>query len=72
MGDFLNSWYGILAFVLFDVVALIAIIALTYRWFFKRILDVILSSIAIALTSPLFLAVVLRGKKFQKEHEENR
>lgn len=70
MGDFLNSWYGILAFVLFDVVALIAIIALTYRWFFKRILDVILSSIAIVLTSPLFLAVVLRGKKFQKEHED--
>ena len=69
MAEFLNSWYGILAFVLFDVVALIAIIAITYRWFFKRILDVIFSSIAIALTSPLFLTVFLRGKKFQKEHE---
>ena len=70
MNDFLNAWYGILTFVLFDIVALIAVIAITYRWFFKRWLDVFFSVIAIALTSPLFLAVVLRGKKFQKEHED--
>ena len=69
MGDFLNSWYGIAIILAFDLVAVLAVICITYRWFFKRVFDVLVSGVCLALTSPLFLAVFIRGKKFQKTHE---
>ena len=69
MEEFLNSWYGIALILAFDFVAVLAVICLTYRWFFKRIFDVLAAGICLVVTSPLFLAVVIRGKKFQKEHE---
>ena len=69
MEGFLNSWYGILIILTFDIVALIAVIAITYRWFFKRVLDLIVSAVCLALTSPLFLVVFIQGKAFQKKHE---
>ena len=69
MNDFLNSWYGIATIVAFDVFALIAVICITYRWFFKRVFDVLVSGVCLIFTSPLFLAIYLRGKKFMKENE---
>ena len=69
MEEFLNSWYGIALVLAFDVVALVVAIAITYRWFFKRVLDVLASAVCLVVTSPLFLAIILRGKGFQKAHE---
>ena len=67
MDDFLNSWYGIAIFLTFDFVALLAVVCLTYRWFFKRVFDCVVSGVCLVVTLPLFLVVALRAKKFQKE-----
>ena len=67
MDEFLNSWYGIAIVLTFDIVALVAVVCLTYRWFFKRVFDVLVSGVCLVFTSPLFLAVAIRGKKFKKE-----
>lgn len=69
MGDFLNSWYGIATILAFDVLALLVVICITYRWFFKRVFDVLVSAVCLVVASPLFLAITLRGKKFIKENE---
>ena len=52
---FLDTWYGIALFAAFDLVALILIICITYRWFFKRALDILSSGVCLLATSPLFL-----------------
>lgn len=69
MDNFLSSWYGIAIIVAFDVLALLMVICITYRWFFKRVFDVLVSAVCLVLTSPLFLAIYLRGKKFMKEND---
>ena len=69
MDNFLNSWYGIATMIVFDVVALVAVICITYRWFFKRVFDVLVSGVCLIFTSPLYLAVFLRGKSFMKKNE---
>ena len=69
MEKFLNEWYGLLTFLLFDIVALTLVIAITYRWFFKRVFDLLVSSVCIALTSPLFLAVYIRFLRFKNKAE---
>ena len=69
MDEFLSSWYGIAIILTFDFVALIAAIAITYRWFFKRVFDVLASAVCLLVTSPLFLVVLIQGKSFQKAHD---
>ena len=69
---FLDKWYGILAFVLFDIVALIAVIAITYRWLFKRILDFLVSGLLLIVLSPLFLYAILTGSAAKKRGEIER
>ncbi len=66
---FLDKWYGILAFVLFDIVALIAVIAITYRWLFKRILDFLFSGLLLVILSPLFLYFIITGLTAKKRGE---
>lgn len=67
--EFLNEWYGILAFVLFDVIALFAVVYITYRWLFKRIFDLLCSSVCLIFTAPLFLLVYLKGRGAKKRDE---
>lgn len=62
MDAFLNEWYGILAFVLFDVIALFAVVCITYRWLFKRIFDFLCALVCLIFTAPLFLFVYLRAR----------
>ena len=69
MEEFLQHWYGILAFVLFDVLAFIAVVAITYRWLFKRVFDFLAALVCILFTSPLFLVVLIRGKRFKSQAE---
>lgn len=59
MADFFNQWYGVLAFVIFAVVIVILIIAVNYKWFFKRALDILFALIAAIITSPIALGVVI-------------
>ena len=69
MNDFLSSWYGVATIILFDVIALIAVICITYRWLFKHVFDFLVASVCLVVTSPLFLAVLIRGKLFMKNNE---
>lgn len=69
MDEFLKTWYGILAFALFDAVALVLIITLTYRWFFKRIFDFLGAIVCLIVCSPLFLIVRIRAGKAVKRGE---
>ena len=69
MDEFLKEWYGILAFVLFDFAALVLIISITYRWFFKRIFDFLVSIVCIAATSPILLWIYVRARKAKKQGE---
>lgn len=66
MGEFLKTWYGIALFIAFDAVAAIAVIAITYRWFFKRLLDIVASLVCMLVLSPVWLFVLVRGRLFQK------
>ena len=63
MEEFLSKWYGILAFVLFDLIALTVVICITYRWFFKRFFDFFLSLFCILLLSSIYIitALVIRS-----------
>ena len=67
MDDFLKEWYGILAFVLFDVAVLILIISITYRWLFKRVFDFLVSLVCIAAVSPILLYIYVRARKAKKQ-----
>ena len=66
MTEFFRQWYGILLLVLVDAVVFFAIVAFTYRWFFKRVLDFLCASVCIILLSPLFIAVALRSVSAKK------
>ena len=72
MDDFLKEWYGILAFMLFDVAALILIISITYRWLFKRVFDFLVSLVCIAAVSPILLCIYVRARKAKKQGEIER
>ncbi len=67
--EFLEKWYGILAFVAFDVLALTLVAAISYRWFFKRFLDILVSSFCLMLTSPIFLVLAIKGNGLKKRGE---
>ena len=69
MDEFLKEWYGVLAFVLFDLAALILIISITYRWFFKRIFDFLLALVCITAVSPILLWIYVRARKAKKRGE---
>lgn len=69
MEKFLNEWYGVLAFVLFDLAALVLIVCISYRWFFKRVFDFLVSLVCIAVTSPILLWLYVRARKAKKRGE---
>lgn len=69
MEEFLKSWYGILAFVAFDFIALTVIICITYRWAFKRIFDVFVSAVCILVLSPLYAVLFTRALLAKKRGE---
>lgn len=72
MDEFLNSPYGIAAFVAFDIIALLAVVCITYRWLFKRIWDVLVSTICLIVLSPLFLVLGVQGANAKKRGEIER
>lgn len=69
MDEFLNSPYGIAVIVAFDVIALLAVVCITYRWLFKRIFDFFVSGICLILLSPLFLVFGVQSVQAKKRGE---
>ena len=57
----LDSWYGTLAFLIFDVIAFIAVATITYRWFFKRIFDWLAAGVCLIVLSPVYLILYIRA-----------
>ena len=72
MDAFLKTWYGIVAFALFDTLAFFAIVCITYRWLFKRIFDFLSASVCLVVLSPIFLVIAIRGKSAKKRGEIER
>lgn len=72
MGEFLRTWYGLTLFIVFDAAAAIAVLAIGWRWVFKRIFDFLASVVCMAVLSPAFLAVFVRGKLLQRRTGEPR
>lgn len=69
---FLKTWYGIVAFALFDTLAFFAIVCITYRWWFKRIFDFLFAIPCLIAVSPILLVIVIRGKIAKKRGEIER
>lgn len=69
MEEFLQQWYGVLTFVVFDLAALILIISIAYRWLFKRVLDFLVSLVCILFTSPVLLYIYVRARRAKKRGE---
>ena len=61
MDGFLSTWQGIALFVAFDILAVLAVIAIAYRWLFKRVLDLLFSTLVILLLTPVWLALWISG-----------
>lgn len=66
MGEFLKTWYGMTLFIAFDAIAVIAVMAIAYRWFFKRFWDILISLLCMIVLSPFYLFIFVRGRLFQK------
>lgn len=71
MEQFLKEWYGILAFVAFDVVAIVVVICLTYRWFFKRIFDFLTATVCLIACSPVLLTAWILAILSKKQGKTN-
>ncbi len=67
--ELLSEWYGVLAFVLFDLAAALFVVAVFYRLFFKRVLDFLVSLVCIALLSPVLLYLCVRARNAKKRGE---
>ncbi|MBQ8427845.1 MAG: sugar transferase [Clostridia bacterium] len=70
MHEFLSTWYGLTLFIVFDVVALIVVLAIFYRVPFKRFFDILFSALCLAVCSPAFLWVYAKYRTYKKEGGE--
>ena len=57
--DILSQPWGMAIFLLIDAAILLLIVALNYRWLFKRTLDLVFSAIFLLLFFPFFLLALL-------------
>ena len=64
--DFLSTWWGLTLFILLDVAVLLLIVALNYKWFFKRALDVLFSAAFLVAFFPFFLLFLLADAIYNK------
>lgn len=66
MDNFLGTWYGLAIFIAFDVIAAIAVLAIGWRWMFKRLFDLLASVVCMAVLSPVFLGIWIRGSLLRR------
>ena len=64
--DFLSTWWGLTVFVLLDIAVLLLIIAINYKWFFKRALDVLFSAAFLVVFFPFFLLFLIADAIYNK------
>ena len=64
--DFLGTWWGLTLFILLDVAILLLIVALNYKWFFKRALDIVFSALFLVVFFPFFLLFLLADAIYNK------
>ena len=69
MDEFLKTWYGLALFIAFDVAAALVVMAIAYRWIFKRFWDAVAALVCMTILSPLYLAVLVRGKIYKNARE---
>lgn len=65
--SFLSEPWAIVLFVIVDIAVLILIIALNYRFCAKRILDILLSFIALAIFFPFFIVLFIIQAIYNKK-----
>lgn len=63
-----QEWITV-AFLAFDLIAVLVVAIITYRWFFKRFSDIFLSGFCLILLSPLFLILTIAGKIAVKKNK---
>lgn len=56
---FLSTAWGLTLFILLDIAILLVVLALNYRWLFKRVLDILFSVLFMAVFLPFFLVFLL-------------
>lgn len=66
LSDFLGTWWGMTIFILIDIAVLVLIIALNYRWLFKRALDILFSIVFMAVFLPFFLIALIADAIYNK------
>lgn len=73
MANFLAStagifsiWWGLTLFILLDIVILVVVVALNYRWLFKRTLDILFSLVFLVVFFPFFLIFLLADALYNK------
>ncbi len=64
--DILNTPWGMTIFIVIDVVVLVLIMALNYRWLFKRVLDILFSAVFLIVFFPFFLLFLLADAIYNK------
>lgn len=64
--DILSTPWGMAVFILFDIVVLVLIMALNYRWIFKRVLDILFSAVFLVVFFPFFLVFLLADAIYNK------
>ena len=64
--DILSTPWGMTVFILFDIVVLVLVMALNYRWIFKRVLDILFAAIFLAVFFPFFLVFLLADAIYNK------
>lgn len=64
--DILSTPWGMAVFILFDIVVLVLVMALNYRWIFKRVLDILFAAIFLAVFFPFFLIFLLADAIYNK------
>ena len=63
---FLNTAWGLTIFILLDIAILLVVLALNYRWLFKRVLDILFSVLFMAVFLPFFLVFLLVDAIYNK------
>ena len=66
MREFLATPYGMAIVIVFEVAAIIAILAIAYKFFCKRMLSFLLATVCLLFVWPVFLWVYLKYNKYKK------
>lgn len=64
--DILGTPWGMAIFIIVDIAVLVLIIALNYRWLFKRVLDILFSAVFLIVFFPFFLIALAADAIYNK------